>query len=165
MPKAKREQHGMRKSIEYATWCSMIDRCERPKNKSYARYGGRGIKVCEGWRNSFLSFYETMGPRPAESTLDRFPNRDGNYEPGNCRWATRKEQNRNYSRNQFILYKGERKTLIELAENSGIPYKTVWIRLNGLGWTIQDALERPLISPQQSGRAGGIGRWQVRNQE
>jgi len=76
----------------YLCWKMMQQRCSNPNEKSYARYGGKGIKVCDRWK-SFCSFLKDMGPRPSpEHTIDRFPNREGNYEPTNCRWATHKEQ-------------------------------------------------------------------------
>lgn len=70
----------------------MKARCYDPAHKSFRYYGGRGITVCERWRNSFLEFMHDMGERPQGMTLDRYPNNDGNYEPDNCRWATYKEQ-------------------------------------------------------------------------
>lgn len=87
--------HGMsRKRPEYRVWIHMRRRCNQPKCDSYVNYGGRGIKVCERW-NSFLVFLEDMGTRPSpELTLERI-NNDGHYEPGNCKWATRAEQNKN----------------------------------------------------------------------
>ena len=73
----------------------MLSRCYNEKNAGYPHYGGKGVTVCERWRKAFDNFLEDMGPRPLGTTLDRFPNRNGNYEPGNCRWATRLEQGRN----------------------------------------------------------------------
>jgi hypothetical protein len=83
--------HGLSKTREYKIWRGMKRRCERPNAENYARYGGRGIKVCERWQD-FENFYADMGPRPQGRSIDRFPNYDGNYEPGNCRWATAQEQ-------------------------------------------------------------------------
>lgn len=82
--------HGMANSREYKSWCMMHSRCSNPNYTYYYRYGGRGIRVCDRW-NSFESFYADMGQRPAGKSLDRI-NNDGNYEPGNCRWSTQKEQ-------------------------------------------------------------------------
>lgn len=99
-PEIDREQHGHSHtsthppSATYNSWAGMLRRCTDPKATGYEDYGGRGIKVCERWR-SFTAFLEDMGERPEGKTLDRFPDKDGNYEPGNCRWATVTEQNRN----------------------------------------------------------------------
>jgi len=84
--------HGMRGSPEYIVWRGMRARCENPRATDFEHYGGRGIKVCERWQK-FENFYADMGPRPPARTLDRI-NNDGNYEPGNCRWATLSEQRR-----------------------------------------------------------------------
>lgn len=88
-------------SPEYKTWESMIQRCTNPNAKHYSYYGGRGIQVCERWRD-FRNFLADMGKRPSgrngnryEYTIDRYPNKNGNYEPGNCRWATWKQQGEN----------------------------------------------------------------------
>jgi hypothetical protein len=89
------EVHGLRNTPEYDVWHAMNDRCSSPKNKFYYRYGGRGISVCERWRHSFKTFFKDMGQRPfPDAQIDRI-NNDGNYEPGNCRWATRSENCRN----------------------------------------------------------------------
>ena len=82
---------------EYRTWYGMIQRCTNPKVNNYKNYGGRGIKVCDEWRNSFQAFYDYIGPRPEPKhlySIDRI-NNDGDYEPGNVRWATAKEQANN----------------------------------------------------------------------
>lgn len=91
-------RHGLYKTKEFKVWSGMISRCEKPKNISYPLYGGRGIKVCDRWRRSFSFFINDMGMRPGKGyDLDRI-NPDGDYEPGNCRWATRSQnlQNRRY---------------------------------------------------------------------
>jgi len=82
-------------SSEYSSWANMITRCTNPNFKDWKYYGGRGITVCEEWRNSFAAFLRDMGPKPKGTSVDRFPNNTGNYEPGNCRWATPFEQQHN----------------------------------------------------------------------
>lgn len=102
-PNAGNYRHGAtaltvpgRKSPEYNSWRAMKARCLNPKDQSYGYYGGRGIKIYEPWINDFAAFYNYVGPRPTpQHTLDRYPNNDGNYEPGNVRWATRQEQSDN----------------------------------------------------------------------
>ena len=99
------ERHGMHDTPEYSTWEHLVQRCRPEYFKSHI-YSERGIEVCERWRNSFLAFYEDMGPRPEGKTIDRIDNEKG-YEPGNCRWATPKEQSQNqrYIGNQFGKWK------------------------------------------------------------
>lgn len=82
-------------SREYRVWRNMISRCENPNVTRYKDWGGRGIKVCDRWRKSFEAFLEDMGRCPPAMSIDRYPNNNGNYEPGNCRWATSKEQRAN----------------------------------------------------------------------
>lgn len=126
---------GFRKAhlTEHRVWNGMISRCERPNHKSYPRYGGRGITICARWRNSFVAFFEDMGPRPSlEYSLDRI-NPNGNYEPGNCRWSTAKEQQRNRTDSITVSFDGKTKCLATWAEEFGIDRSTLRDRINMLG--------------------------------
>ena len=85
-----------KRTPEYQAWVSMINRCTNPKRKEWDNYGGRGIAICAEWRDSYEAFLAHVGRRPSpEYSLDRYPDNDGNYEPGNVRWATKKEQRAN----------------------------------------------------------------------
>ena len=109
-------RHGMCLTPEYHAWRSMISRCENPKHPEYKNYGERGISVCEEWRASFERFFSYVGSRPSTAhSLDRFPNNDGNYEPGNVRWALSSEQNRNRRDNHWIEFRGRRMILDDWA--------------------------------------------------
>jgi hypothetical protein len=98
--------HGLSKSSEYRSWYAMKARCSNPNYKNYNYWGGRGIKVCDRWLNSFENFIEDMGKKPANTSLDRI-NNDGNYEPNNCRWATKTEQQNNRRNNKLIFISNE----------------------------------------------------------
>jgi hypothetical protein len=113
----------MADSPEYNSWKNMIERCCNPRCKEYARYGGRGIKVCERWI-SFDNFYEDMKVRPKGTSLDRI-NVNGDYEPSNCRWATNEVQARNRRDNVFITYKGETKNLCDWGPALGVSSKAI----------------------------------------
>ena len=100
--KYKYEMHGMKHEPEYSIWKGMKERCLNKKGKSYKEYGGRGIIICKQWINSFLQFYKDMGKRPDKDLqIDRI-NNDGNYEPDNCRWATRSQQALNRRKRRYI---------------------------------------------------------------
>jgi hypothetical protein len=90
--------HDMAGGPEYRSWEMMKQRCLNPNSTGYARYGGLGITVWPEWVRSFRAFYEHIGPRPEGTSLDRYPDPAGNYEPGNVRWATRAQQNSNSAR-------------------------------------------------------------------
>lgn len=103
LAKEKFTTHGKRQTTEYDIWCNMKSRCYNPNVEKYPIYGGAGIIVCDRWLNSFDNFYEDMGPRPTNlHTIDRYPNKKGNYGPGNCRWATQKQQQGNRTNNRWI---------------------------------------------------------------
>ena len=111
--------HALTHSSEYEAWHHMKSRCNKPSEKSYMNYGGRGIKVCDRWQDEkrgFVNFIEDIGMKPSkEYTLDRIDN-NGNYEPSNCRWATRKEQARNTRQNKYITHAGKTLVVAEWAE-------------------------------------------------
>lgn len=117
----------------YNVYSGMIGRCENPANHKYPDYGGRGIKVCDRWRSSFANFLVDMGEKPIGKTLDRYPDVNGDYSPGNCRWATPKEQALNRRTNVFIEYNGRRQTVSEWADELGVPRGTLYSRLHK-GW-------------------------------
>lgn len=124
---------------EYDSWCAMKSRCSNAARVAYSRYGGRGISVCERWANSFPDFLADMGPRPSpDHSLDRIDN-DGNYEPGNCRWATKKEQMRNTANTVRVSVRGEIVALIDACEQFGVRRSIVDSRLRK-GWTPEQAL-------------------------
>ncbi len=125
----------------------MLVRCRDRKHPHYARYGARGITVCERWRgeHGFQNFLGDMGERPPGKTLDRFPDGDGNYEPGNVRWATPSEQGNNTAANHALTVNGETHTLAEWAERAGIADSTLRERLRS-GWDPARAVARPARS-------------------
>jgi len=93
---SKNGTHRLSRTAEYRSWARMIHRCHNSKDNRFEYYGGRGIVVCRRWRESFEAFLADMGAKPGPRyTIDRYPDRDGDYEPSNCRWATYTEQNRN----------------------------------------------------------------------
>lgn len=121
----------------YKSWRAMRQRCEYPGTNSYENYGGRGIRVCDRWRESFEAFLEDMGERPEGSSLDRIDS-DKDYEPGNCRWATSKEQSENRSVTHWIEFRGEKMTLSEFARRVGIDRRLVRHRIVKLGLTVEE---------------------------
>lgn len=132
--------HGMKYTKIYRVWCAMKERCNNSHNKHYKHYGAKGISVCEDWSRYFLSFYEwAMSNGYKEGlTIDRI-NSNGNYCPENCRWVTQAQQNRNYSRNHFLTFKGETLCLKDMAIKYGIKPATLLFRLK-TGNSIEESL-------------------------
>jgi hypothetical protein len=136
------QTHGMRYVPEYKTWLHMKDRCNNPNNKNYYHYGGRGIKVCERWQESFENFYQDMGPRPGRGySVDRI-NNSGDYEPSNTRWATQRQQANNSRKNVRVTFNGETKTVAQWARKIGLDSNALLYRIQA-GWDVERALTEP----------------------
>lgn len=149
----KHATHRMSHGPEYYSWQSMKRRCEDSRSTGFDRYGGRGITVCDRWKNSFEAFFEDMGKRPTRShSLDRIDN-DGNYEPSNCRWATKREQSRNTRTNRMLSYHGKLMSFVELLELCGKSHSTLFNRLKR-GMTVEDAVDKP-VNERKSRRNNG----------
>lgn len=138
----KNNKHGMARTKVYIAWQSMLQRCENQKHRSYALYGGRGIKVVAEW-HEFTQFYKDMGEPPSKRhSIDRI-DCDGDYSKQNCRWATQKEQVGNQRRNIKITYLGKTMTATQWAEELAISRKTIYSRLDN-GWSPEAALSTPV---------------------
>lgn len=134
------EKHGGSHSRTYRIWISMRARCSDKNHSSFRYYGGRGITVCERWQSSFTNFLEDMGEPPtSKHSIDRFPDKNGNYEHANCRWATQQEQNRNTTSNRTATLNGETLCLAEWSDRIGISDDCIADRIDR-GWEIADAL-------------------------
>lgn len=141
----------MKNRAERLAWRGMQERCGNPTNKQYADYGGRGITVCARWAGNFAAFLADMGPRPSGHSLDRI-NNDGNYEPSNCRWATRLQQMNNTRKNTYIEHDGKRMTMAEWSRHMGWPRHVIMSRLL-LGWSAAEALTIPWASDKRPRKA------------
>jgi hypothetical protein len=139
---AVNKTHGMSGTKEFGIWLTMNQRCTNPAVMHYDRYGGRGITVCDRWKNSFEAFYKDMGPRPTtRHTIERRDNNKG-YEPGNCYWATYAEQGLNKSDTIRLL---DGTPLRVRAQELGMSHKMVYARIRN-GWPIDRALSTPPLS-------------------
>lgn len=126
---------------EYSAWSSMKRRCVNPKASNYRDYGGRGITVCPRWLDSFENFLTDMGQKPSRGhSLDRYPDNDGNYEPGNCRWADGVQQSNNKRSNHLVTIDGETLTVTEAARRKRANIALVRSRIRR-GWSIERALK------------------------
>lgn len=139
-----REYHGMKHAPEYAIWSALKNRCLNPNDARWDSYGGRGITICQKWADSFRAFIGDLGSRPTkEHSVERIDNNKP-YQPGNCRWATRKEQARNKRNNRMLTLAGTTQCVSAWAEETGINRKTILFRLNS-GWSVEKALTTPLL--------------------
>jgi len=142
---------------EYQSWKSMHARCLDQKHKRYKYYGGRGITICDRWKE-FKNFMLDMGRKPdPKFTIER-NDVNGNYEPGNCKWISRKDQGRNRQNSVYVVYEGRKLLLIDLVEELGLSRSVVYGRLQG-GWTLAQAIALPLnsaVSNTRRGRPKGV---------
>lgn len=134
--------HNQSKSLEHKSWRRMKTRCLNVNTPGFKNWGGRGITICDRWLNSFENFFADMGIAPSSKhSLDRIDN-NGNYEPGNCRWATIIEQANNRRTNNMIEYNGETKSLSMWCVELSIKYERTRIRISK-GWSAENAFTTP----------------------
>lgn len=133
--------HRMSYTRTYGVWNGMLNRCRNPKTSMWRHYGGRGIKVCDRWL-TFENFLADMGEKPVGKSLDRI-NNNGNYEPGNVKWATPVEQHNNTRTNRLLTALGKTQTVTQWAREIGVEKSVLFNRL-GMGWTAEDAITRPI---------------------
>jgi DNA-binding XRE family transcriptional regulator len=127
---------------EYNAWWNMIARCGNPNNVMYHRYGARGISVCQRWLDDYENFFHDVGKRPSSRYSLERKNKDGNYEPGNVKWATRREQSRNTCRNVMLEINGVTKCLSDWSISSPVSFAAIEVRLKN-GWCSEDAVFLP----------------------
>lgn len=133
-------KHGYGGTPTYLSWQNAKGRCFNPKNKRYPDYGGRGITMCDRWRDSFEAFLEDMGERPEGTSIDRIEN-DGNYEPGNCRWARKGQQNGNVRGRTRIEHEGQTYSIKEFASLMNVDFANLYYRIRKAGHDPINAVE------------------------
>ena len=134
--------HGESRTRLHRIWRAMKGRCCNPAARDYPYYGGRGITICERWLESYENFRDDMGYPPDGTSLERIKNSRG-YEPGNCRWATRKEQMNNTRGNRPVTYQGRTQNLSQWAAELGVTASGLRDRIEKLGWSVERALTTP----------------------
>lgn len=144
-PEPSKAKHGETKTRLYNIWQHMRRRCFSPANKRYKYYGRRGITVCPEW-SDFLTFkaWALANGYAEDLSIDRIDN-DADYTPENCRWATQKQQNRNYSRNRIVSWRGKDWTVTDLAEHIGMQPNTLHQRVFKYGMSVEEAVSRPVF--------------------
>jgi hypothetical protein len=150
---------GRKSTTEYASWMGIKSRCLDSESPAYGRYGGRGITMCMEWYMSYSQFLKDMGRKPSpQHSIDRIDN-NGNYEPKNCRWATRQQQMRNKRTTIILTFRGETLTLPEWAERTGLGRSTILARIKRYGWSVDSALTIPIMSHAEINKSSLVARW------
>lgn len=163
-------------SLNYSRWVNMLSRCNNPQDAGYPGYGGRGIKVCDRWHDLELFDADMGDPPTPEHSIERI-DVNGDYEPGNCRWATAQEQARNRRSNVLYDHDGKSHFLMDLAEEKGVSYRTLYARIHCQGMTVEEALAKPtenmghamievngvMVSKSQAIKDAGISRYAFYN--
>ena len=142
----RRKIHGLSAHGTYKSWVQILQRCTNPKDKRWSQYGGRGITIAPQWLD-FSAFVRDMGIKPQGCSIDRIDN-NGNYEPGNCRWASQQTQQNNRSNNHLLTAMGQTMTIAEWSRHSGIQWNTLWARIRA-GWSAELAVS---TKPRRWGR-------------
>jgi hypothetical protein len=144
---------------EYNSWCGIIQRCTNPNNESYKHYGGRGISVCDRWRYSYDNFLSDMGKKPGKGySLDR-KEVNGNYEPGNCRWATKKQQADNKRTTVYIVLNNEKLNLSDWSKKTGLSRSLIGMRIRR-GMTPEKILANTRYGRQRANKVSLVVNWQ-----
>lgn len=143
--------HGQSGSKEYISWLNMKARCLKPSNKAYHHYGGRGIRICLRWVNSFENFFDDMGPCPVGLTIERKNNNKG-YCPSNCKWDTREVQRNNTRTNVFVRYLGRSQTISQWAREIKMSPLALRARITNYGWSIALAMTTPVSSSNRKSK-------------
>lgn len=141
-------KHGMSKTPTFSSWVNMKSRCLYEKAPNYAEYGGRGITVCDRWLESFENFLADMGVAPPKHSIERL-DVNGNYDPSNCKWATKSEQNNNKRTNHVLTYQGRTQTATQWARELHMSKSVILGRLNRSGWTVEQTLSTPILKPAE----------------
>lgn len=157
--------HALSKSNHYHRWRGIMDRCYNTKCKPYQNYGGRGVRVCNEW-HTIEGFVAGLPEGYSEGfEIDRYPNNDGDYEPGNVRWATPSENSDNRRSGRLICFNGKTQSLRRWAEETGIHETTIWGRLERWNWPIDKALSTPPVPAKARMRMAIEARWSGREKK
>lgn len=148
------KSHGLCKHPLYSKWCGMKGRCYQKNHTKYKNYGGRGITVCEEWKNDFLAFYNWSLANGWEEGLTIERNDvNGHYEPENCSWIPMSDQSKNQTKSIIVEYRGESGCLRDIVRRySTLEYRTVFNRLKYLKWDLEEAMSRP-IDPVETSKS------------